>query len=179
MPNLEGRAPWMALVWKEEAKNLAETGTNKEIQKFFDGTPYENAMKNGTENETTIAWCAAFVNWIMKHYGYEGVTTDKGYDAVRALKWAKWEEGKDLKKPVYGAIAVKTRSGGGHVGFVAGKKGNKVVILGGNQSQKLYCVAYEISDYYAYVVPTNYEITDADYNLPEYKGNPGAKGSEL
>ncbi len=179
MPNLEGRAPWMELVWKEEAKNLVETGTNKEIQKFFDGTPYENAMKNGTENETTIAWCAAFVNWIMKHYGYEGVTTDKGYDAVRALKWATWAEGKDLKKPVYGAIAVKTRTGGGHVGFVAGKKGNKVVILGGNQSQKLYCVAYEISDYYAYVVPTNYEITDADYNLPEYKGNPGAKGSEL
>ncbi|WP_079242741.1 TIGR02594 family protein [Chryseobacterium indologenes] len=179
MPNLEGRALWMELVWKEEAKNLVETGTNKEIQKFFDGTPYENAMKNGTENETTIAWCAAFVNWIMKHYGYEGVTTDKGYDAVRALKWATWAEGKDLKRPVYGAIAVKTRTGGGHVGFVAGKKGNKVVILGGNQSQKLYCVAYEISDYYAYVVPTNYEITDADYNLPEYKGNPGAKGSEL
>ncbi|WP_395974586.1 TIGR02594 family protein [Chryseobacterium cucumeris] len=179
MPNLEGRAPWMELVWKEEAKNLVETGTNKEIQKFFDGTPYENDMKNGTKDETDIAWCAAFVNWIMKHYGYEGVTTDKGYDAVRALKWATWAEGKDLGKPVYGAIAVKTRSGGGHVGFVAGKKGNKVVILGGNQSQKLYCVSYDISDYFAYVVPKNYEITDADYNLPEYKGNPGAKGSEL
>ncbi|QRA41697.1 TIGR02594 family protein [Chryseobacterium cucumeris] len=179
MPNLEGRAPWMELVWKEEAKNLVETGANKEIQKFFDGTPYENDMKNGTKDETDIAWCAAFVNWIMKHYGYEGVTTDKGYDAVRALKWATWAEGKDLGKPVYGAIAVKTRSGGGHVGFVAGKKGNKVVILGGNQSQKLYCVSYDISDYFAYVVPKNYEITDADYNLPEYKGNPGAKGSEL
>lgn len=179
MPNLEGRAPWMELVWKEEAKNLVETGTNKEIQKFFDGTPYENQMKNGTKDETDIAWCAAFVNWIMKHYGYEGVTTDKGYDAVRALKWATWAEGKDLGKPVYGAIAVKTRSGGGHVGFVAGKKGNKVVILGGNQSQKLYCVSYDVSDYFAYVVPKNYEITDADYNLPEYKGNPGAKGSEL
>ncbi|WP_291887259.1 TIGR02594 family protein [Chryseobacterium sp.] len=179
MPNLEGRAPWMELVWKEEAKNLVETGTNKEIQKFFDGTPYETEMKNGTKNEQDIAWCAAFVNWVMKHYGYEGVTTDKGYDAVRALKWATWAEGKDLKKPVYGAIAVKTRSGGGHVGFVAGKKGNKVVILGGNQSQKLYCVSYDISDYFAYVVPQNYEITDADYNLPEYKGNPGAKGSEL
>ncbi len=179
MPNLEGRSPWMELVWKEEAKNLVETGTNKEIQKFFDGTPYESQMKNGTKDETDIAWCAAFVNWIMKHYGYEGVTTDKGYDAVRALKWATWAEGKDLGKPVYGAIAVKTRSGGGHVGFVAGKKGNKVVILGGNQSQKLYCVSYDISDYFAYVVPKNYEITDADYNLPEYKGNPGAKGSEL
>lgn len=178
LPNLEGRAPWMELVWKEEARNLVETGSNKEIQKFFDGTPYESQMKDGTKNETDIAWCAAFINWIMKHYGYEGVTTDKGYDAVRALKWATWAEGKDLGKPVYGAIAVKTRSGGGHVGFVAGKKGDKVVILGGNQSQKLYCVSYDISDYFAYVVPKNYEITEADYNLPEYKGNPGAKGSE-
>jgi len=178
LPNLEGRAPWMELVWKEEARNLVETGSNKEIQKFFDGTPYESQMKDGTKNETDIAWCAAFINWVMKHYGYEGVTTDKGYDAVRALKWATWAEGKDLGKPVYGAIAVKTRSGGGHVGFVAGKKGDKVVILGGNQSQKLYCVSYNTSDYFAYVVPKNYEITEADYNLPEYKGNPGTKGSE-
>lgn len=178
LPNLEGRAPWMELAWKEEARNLVETGTNKEIQKFFDGTPYESEMKAGTKDETDIAWCAAFINWVMKHYGYEGVTTDKGYDAVRALKWATWAEGKDLGKPVYGAIAVKTRTGGGHVGFVAGKKDGKVVILGGNQSQKLYCVAYDISDYFAYVIPKNYEITDADYVLPEYKGNPGAKGSE-
>lgn len=178
IPELSGRAPWMTLAWIEEAKNLVETGNNEEIQKFFDGTPYENSMKNNTKNEEDIAWCAAFINWIMKHYGYKGVLTDNGYDAVRALKWANWDEGTDLKRPVYGAIAVKTRDGGGHVGFVAGKKGNKVVILGGNQTQKLYCVAYDISDYFAYVVPKNYEISDSDYILPEYNGNPGEKGSE-
>jgi uncharacterized protein (TIGR02594 family) len=179
LPNLTGRAPWMELVWKEEAKNLKETGSNEEIQKYFDGTAYEKSMRENTTNEKDVAWCAAFINWIMKHYGYKGITTDGGYDAVRALKWAEWPEGRDIGKPVYGSIAVKTRTGGGHVGYVAGKKGNKVVILGGNQSQKLYCVSYEISDYFAYVIPKNYEITDEDYNLPEYKGNPGAKGSEL
>jgi uncharacterized protein (TIGR02594 family) len=178
LPELSGRAPWMALAWIEDAKKLIETGSNKEIQKFFDGTPYENGMKNNTTNEKDISWCAAFINWVMKHYGYKGILTDNGYDAVRALKWAKWDEGIDLKKPVYGAIAVKTRDGGGHVGFVAGKKGNKVVILGGNQTQKLYCVAYNVSDYFAYIVPKNYEINDSDYNLPEYNGNPGEKGSE-
>lgn len=105
----------------------------------------------------------------------KGIT---GYDAVRALKWANWGGGKDLGKPVYGAIAVKKRSGGGHVGFVAGKKGNKVIILGGNQSQKLHCAPYNVSDYFAYLVPLDYPITDKDYSLPEYEGNPGEVGSE-
>jgi uncharacterized protein (TIGR02594 family) len=169
------RAPWMKLAWIEEAKNLKETGKNKEIQKFFEGTPYEKSMKDGTDNEKDVAWCAAFINWIMIKYGYKGIN---GYDAVRALKWANWDEGKDLGKPVYGAIAVKKRSGGGHVGFVAGKQGNKVIILGGNQSQKLHCVPYNVSDYFAYLVPLDYSITDKDYSLPEYEGNPGELGSE-
>ncbi len=173
------RAPWMKLAWLEEAKKLKETGSNNEIQKYFKDTAYEKPMKDNTKNEKDIAWCAAFVNWIMRHYGYEGVKTDQGYDAVRALKWATWPEGRDLGKPVYGAIAVKKRPGGGHVGFVAGKKGNGIVILGGNQSQKLCCVSYEVSDYFAYIVPTNYSVTEEDYNLPEYKGNPGVKGTEL
>jgi uncharacterized protein (TIGR02594 family) len=172
------RAPWMKSAWEEEAKKLEETGKNEDIQKFFDGTAYEKSMKNNTTNEQDVAWCAAFINWIMKKHGYTGITTDKGYDAVRALKWANWNESKELKKPIYGAIAVKRRTGGGHVGFVAGKKGDKVVILGGNQSQKLQCVSYEVSDYFAYVIPTDYEVIDEDYDLKEYDGNPGIKGSE-
>ncbi|WP_443938173.1 TIGR02594 family protein [Pedobacter sp. MW01-1-1] len=177
--NLDGRAPWMKLVWEEEAKNLKETGFNEEIQKYFDGTPYEKSMRANTTNEEDVAWCAAFVNWIMKHYGYQGLETKDEYDVVRALKWAKWSEGRNIGKPVYGALAVKRRKGGGHIGFVAGKKGNKVIILGGNQSHKLQCTSYEISDYFAYLVPKNYEVTESDYNLPEYKGNPGAKSSEF
>lgn len=176
--NAGERAPWMKYAWEEESKKLKETGANKEIQKFFDGTPYENSMKRGATNESDISWCAAFVNWVMRNYGYKGITTDKGYDALRALKWAKWEEGLNLKKPVYGAIGVKGRSGGGHVGFVAGKKGNKIVILGGNQNNALNCSKYLESDFFAYVVPKDYEVFDEDYNLEEYDGNPNEKGSE-
>ncbi|SNS04313.1 TIGR02594 family protein [Flavobacterium sp. ov086] len=169
------RAPWMKLAWIEEAKKLVETGKNKAIQKFFEKTPYEKSMKDGTTDEKDVAWCAAFINWIMTNYGYKGI---EGYDAVRALKWANWDEGRDLKKPVYGAIAVKTRKGGGHVGFVAGKKGNKIVILGGNQGDALCCVTYSESNYFAYIVPKDYQVIEEDYNLPEYEGNPGEKGSE-
>ena len=172
------RAPWIPLAWVEEAKKLEETGANKEIQKFFDGTPYEKSMKNNKMSETTISWCAAFINWIMQKNGYAGITSDNGYDAIRALSWATWAEGKDLKKPVYGAIAVKLRKGGGHVGFVVGKKAKKVVILGGNQKDKLQCSTYNITDFFAYVVPSNYKVTEEDYSLQEFAGNPELKGSE-
>jgi hypothetical protein len=46
---------------------------------------------------------------------------------------ANWNEEKDLGKPVYGAIAVKKRSGGGHVGFVAGKQGKIIEFEGQNK----------------------------------------------
>jgi uncharacterized protein (TIGR02594 family) len=173
--NTGERAPWMKIAWEEETKKLKETGSNKEIQKFFDGTPYEQSMKNGTTNESDISWCATFVNWVMTKYGYKGV---EGYNAVRALKWADWAEGVDIKKPIYGAIAVKRRTGGGHVGFVAGKKGNKIVILGGNQNNALNCSKYSESEFFAYLVPKDYEVFDEDYKLPEYEGNPNEKGSE-
>ncbi|MNT04113.1 hypothetical protein D3C72_1386780 [compost metagenome] len=173
--NTGERAPWMKIAWEEETKKLKETGSNKEIQKFFDGTPYEQSMKNGTTNESDISWCATFVNWVMTKYGYKGV---EGYNAVRALKWANWAEGVDIKKPIYGAIAVKRRTGGGHVGFVAGKKGNKIVILGGNQNNALNCSKYSESEFFAYLVPKDYEVFDEDYKLPEYEGNPNEKGSE-
>ncbi|SHL45542.1 TIGR02594 family protein [Flavobacterium saccharophilum] len=169
------RAPWMKLAWIEEAKKLKETGSNEEIQKFFNNTPYEKSMKKKTENEKDIPWCAAFVNWVMTNYGYTGLNR---FDTVRALKWATWPEGKDLKKPIYGAIAVKTRKGGGHVGFVVGKKGSKIVILGGNQGNALQCVTYNESDYFAYVVPKNYDVMEDEYNLVEYNGNPAKKTSE-
>jgi uncharacterized protein (TIGR02594 family) len=177
------RAPWMEIAWKEESKKLIETGNNKEIWKFFRKTAYEKLMGTKNEkgepiNERTVSWCAAFVNWVMTEYGYKGIQTSYGYDAVRAVKWAEWSEGKDIKKPVYGAIAVKTRKGGGHVGFVAGKKGNSIIILGGNQSDKLQCSTYSVSDFFAYIVPMNYEVTEEDYKLPEYTGNPAAKGTE-
>lgn len=173
--NTGERAPWMKIAWEEEVKKLKETGSNKEIQKFFDGTPYEQSMKNGKKNESNISWCATFVNWVMTKYGYKGV---KGYNAVRALEWANWTEGIDIKKPVYGAIAVKRRTGGGHVGFVAGKKGSKIVLLGGNQNNSLNCSKYSESEFFAYLVPKDYEVFDEDYNLPEYEGNPNEKGSE-
>lgn len=168
----------MKTAWEEEAKNLVETGTNKEIQKYFDNTPYENDMKNGTKNESQISWCASFVNWVMENNGMDGVDSDSNWDSVRALKWADWKNGKKIDNPVYGAMAVKKRNGGGHIGFVVGKKGNKLVILGGNQGNKLNAVTYEKSAFHAFVVPVDYPIDEYCYNLNEFTGNPENNSTE-
>jgi uncharacterized protein (TIGR02594 family) len=62
-------------------------------------------------------WCASFVAWVMKQHGY-GVAQNP----ARALSWKdNWPDGKRISKPIYGAIAVKSRQGSGHVGFVVGK----------------------------------------------------------
>lgn len=56
---------------------------------------------------------------------------------VRAAEWMK--AGVPIAIPTYGAIAVFTRAGGGHVGFVVGRSadGKLLRILGGNQSNRV------------------------------------------
>ena len=65
-----------------------------------------------TTDETP--WCGAFVGGVLVEDGKPVVK-----EAARALRWAAY--GVPLTDPAYGAIAVKTRAGGGHVGFVVGR----------------------------------------------------------
>ena len=54
----------------------------------------------------------------------------------RARAWAEW--GQPLPSPVFGAIAVFDRKGGGHVGIVTGRTASGgLVILGGNQGDEV------------------------------------------
>jgi hypothetical protein len=56
---------------------------------------------------------------------------------------------------------------GGHVGFVVGKKGSKLVILGGNQGDAVSYSAFKTDKIAAYVVPDGY--TPPTFDLPEIK----------
>ncbi|MCP4971570.1 MAG: TIGR02594 family protein, partial [Arcobacter sp.] len=80
-------------------------------------------------NTDEIPWCASFVNWVMEKEGYTTIS-----NSFRAKSWKNF--GKEIKKPVYGAIAIKSRKGGGHVAFIIGKsKDDKYLyVLGGNQN---------------------------------------------
>lgn len=78
-------------------------------------------------------WCASFVNYCLKEAGYA--------PGRRHMSSYTFGEDADLffetKVPVYGAIRFSRREGGGHVCFVYGTVGEKLVILGGNQRDEL------------------------------------------
>ena len=79
----------------------------------------------------------------------------------RALKWLDY--GLPCSVGV-GAIAVLKREGGGHVAFVAGRtKEGKIVLLGGNQGDKVCYAAVNAENILTYRRPINSKL---DYTLP-------------
>lgn len=92
------------------------------------------------------AWCGAFTAYCMARAGLDHHIPKTFY---RAKDWA--NVGTALNKPAYGCIVVFNRSGGGHVGIVVGidKNGN-LMVLGGNQSDKVSIVPFNKNRVLAY-----------------------------
>jgi uncharacterized protein (TIGR02594 family) len=80
-----------------------------------------------------IAWCSSFVNYCAYKSGYE-----RSYKA-NARSWLK--VGLNINYPEIGDIVIFWRGSKdgwqGHVGFYAGEKGSQILVLGGNQSNKV------------------------------------------
>lgn len=132
------------LSWIVEARKhigLKEIGsTNK--HKTIDGW----ATVLGSSWVIGSPWCGTFIAHCLRT---AGVKYPKHW--YRALDYLNY--GAKLKKPAYGCIAVKTRNGGGHVCFVVGRdrKTNKLVCLGGNQSDMVCFALYNESDFEAFM----------------------------
>lgn len=129
---------------------------------------YHSTTGKFSDDETP--WCASFVNWVMQKAGYQGT------NSAMALSWQSW--GKKLTKPAYGSIAVFSWGGGkGHVGFVVGKSGNNIQVLGGNQSNQVNVSSFGTSQVVAYVVPDNYDVPASAYTLDGSNASPGEAGN--
>lgn len=106
-------------------------------------------------------WCAGFIAYCLKKTGFKilGPAT-----VARALAWADY--GVKLDRPAYGAIAVKSRKGGGHVGFVVGKDqfGN-IMLLGGNQGDSVKIAPFKASEISHYRWPS-IKPGEHRYDLP-------------
>jgi uncharacterized protein (TIGR02594 family) len=75
----------------------------------------------------TTAWCALTMNWCLLTSGHPGSNTLWALDFRKATT--------KLAGPAVGAIATKTRDGGGHVFIVRGRTADgRIVGTGGNQS---------------------------------------------
>ena len=122
-------------------------GSNPEVEK------YHNAV-GGKGWTDSIAWCGSFVGYVLKKAGYA-----LPQHPYRALSWL--EYGKSSFIPVYGAIAVKRRKGGGHVGFVVGmsEDARYVDVLGGNQHDSVNVTRYRTSAFQEFRIPDGYDTT--------------------
>ena len=93
-------------------------------------------------------WCAAFVNGILRQMGIQGTGSNM------AISFAKYKTA--TKSPRKGDIVVirtgRSRRGrsGNHVGFFQGFKGNKVAVLGGNQSNRVKVSYFPIRSVISY-----------------------------
>ena len=135
-----------------------EKATGKSLDWLF-----AQGLKNLHNKNDEVAWCGAFVGGV---FGQVGLGEKIPKDFYRASSWAK--AGTKLDKPAYGCIAVLSRTGGGHVGFVVGKtKSGRIKLLGGNQSDQINIMDFDpkrITDYRW--VSTGDAPHDHRYDLP-------------
>jgi uncharacterized protein (TIGR02594 family) len=162
-------AAWMKTAFGEiGVKEVAgKTRANPRILEYFEAGKYWGKDDSGAKN----AWCGCFAAWVLKQNGYTPVKK-----AYRAKEWKNF--GKTIAKPLYGALGVKSRKGGGHVSFVVGqnKKGDKLYMLGGNQDDKVQVSEYDLDVWEAFVVPSTFDTTKG--SLPVYKDQAAAAGKE-
>ena len=103
-------------------------------------------------DDTKLPWCGAFVAWAMQQAGHDYPAR---YASARA--WADWGEpcGADL-----GAVAVLTRNGGGHVGFVdaVSEDGRHIRLLGGNQGDAVSLAWFSAGRVLGYRRPASVQL---------------------
>lgn len=82
-------------------------------------------------------WCAAFVNAVLKESDMKTSADFNDYPFM-ARSFLSW--GKEVDKPKFGDIVVFERGESGwqgHVGFFIEERGNKYLVFGGNQNDKI------------------------------------------
>ncbi len=140
VPNENGELSPMSKVYAVAKSQLGVVekliGSNRIIEKYHAYATKDN--KVGSDD--SVPWCASFVCYCLEMAGYQST------NSRAARSFEKW--GTETKTTKIGDIVVFWRkslnSGLGHVGFFAGydKIGN-VIVLGGNQSDKVCFANYK------------------------------------
>jgi uncharacterized protein (TIGR02594 family) len=93
-------------------------------------------------------WCGVFVAACMKEAGL----TVLPVHWYRAKGWLDW--GQVLLAPAVGCVVVFERKGGGHVGLVVGRDSTgNLMVLGGNQGNRVSIMAFEMGRVIGYRWP--------------------------
>lgn len=119
-------SPWLSIA-EAEVGVEEQPGSNHEDRILeYHGTC---TLKAKTDE---VPWCSAFANWALLQAGIIGTRLAN----VRSfLNW-----GQELSEPVRGCIVVLSRGrspASGHVGFFVSREGGRVLLLGGNQRNRV------------------------------------------
>jgi len=92
----------------------------------------------GMAGDDEIAWCSAFVNWVITMDGREG--TNK----PNARSWMNWGRMVNLDDVLPGDVCIFSRGNSwqGHVAFYMAHDDTAVRVLGGNQSNAVCLATY-------------------------------------
>jgi uncharacterized protein (TIGR02594 family) len=139
---------------------------NPRILEYFKASKFWGEDDSGGKN----AWCGSFTTWVLSKHGFIPPK-----NSFRAKTWLGF--GQRLSTPVYGAIGVKERKGGGHVSFIVGQSedGTHYYMLGGNQSNAVNVTKYKASAWSGFVFPPG-AVTGVA--VPIYDGAAEHAGSE-
>lgn len=97
-----------------------------------------------------VPWCGVFVAHCLVESGLPIIPL-----WMRAKAWADY--GEKIPFPIPGCIVVFDRVGGGHVGFAVGEtREGRLLVLGGNQGNKVSVAAFDRSRVLCYVWPSAY-----------------------
>lgn len=114
-------------------------------------------IKRGGIKDDETPWCAAFVGAMLED---AGLKSSRFESAKSYLAW-----GSKLAAPTYGCIVVFQREGGCHVGFICGQDAQgRLLVLGGNQSDKVSIRAFGRDNVVGYRWP--HEVPLPDNDLP-------------
>jgi uncharacterized protein (TIGR02594 family) len=165
--NKELGAPWIDSAQAEIGQREVPGATaNPRILEYFKASKFWGEDDTGGKN----AWCGSFAAWVMMKHGF---ILPK--NSFRATEWLDY--GQRLVTPVYGALGIKKRKGGGHVSFIVGQSedGLYYYMLGGNQDNAVNVTKYKASVWSGFVFPTGAVLSGTP---PIYDGTAGLAGSE-
>jgi len=133
--------PWLTIAKDEFGiRELPGSEHNQRILQYHQATSLA-----ATADE--VSWCSSFVNWVIREAGFQHT------NSAVARSWLTW--GRPVP-PSLGCIVVLKRGNHrwqGHVGFLVKMSEDRVLVLGGNQSDEVTEAWYRLSDVIDYRWP--------------------------
>ena len=125
---------WLAVALAEVGVHETRGGETPRIMEFH------RAARDGLD-EDEDAWCGAFIAWLMAQTGHP--VPDR---AATARTWLTYGQEEPPAAPRLGALCVLWRVSPdgwqGHIGLFLARRGGRVWLLGGNQSDSLSVTSF-------------------------------------